>query len=321
MINSPSRSDESDSEEMFKTYWKWNDLKYLDRQEKVILQRYLETTEHIDDIQCKFVERAEGKEKGYFEVWAINKKSKLEEKIDEYEYALTTSATAKKRAGWEMVTVDEDPNAEHKLVAFHDGENTEKVIEELVNKGFNLLGIQTGKRRAREGKENYGGKLVQKIGLNALVEEATHEEGNLYWDYYGSTSSRSVNKLGVLDGVIISEDWIDKSDKKFPDTYKERCAEKAYQHASRVLRTNNGKHRNRFVIVSDEELSKHFKEIAPWWIHKEFNSSDEMLKEIEKHTKKMPKKKIFSVNLPVEIKDGKYPAVVAQKRIKEELKN
>lgn len=290
LVNLPSLSDENHSE-TFNVNWNWNHLRYLDRQEKVILQRYLKTFEHVDDIQSKYVEKAEGREKGYYEVWALNKKSKLEEKMDEYDYALSTSATAKNRAGWEMITVNEDPNAKHKLVAFHDGENIEKVIEELLAKGYNILGVQTSDRRAKIAREKYGGKIIPHMdNLDQVVEEATHEEGNLYWDYYGSRTSRSVNELGVLDGVIISEDWIDKSDRRFPDTYEKKCAEKAYQHASRVLRTSNGEHRDRFVVISDEKLSQYFKEIAPWWKHKEFDTSDDMLEEIEEHTEKMPKK-------------------------------
>lgn len=81
------------------------------------------------------------------------------------------------------------------------------------------------------------------------------KRGKLVWNYYGSPSSKSVNRFNVFNGVIVTE-WISRDTAQYEEDETKQtqsAANNLIQMIGRVLRPMpTGKMRRKFVVVTDK---------------------------------------------------------------------
>jgi hypothetical protein len=260
---------------------------------------------HLDSVQVRDVQASPAHNmKGYIEVYGFAK-SKLQEGIRRAAFEKVVYVTATKPLkmppNTETVEVKTDPNADKKTVVLVNEKEVKGLLKGLGGEA-NILGVTSSIKRAKEAALTYGGEVLNKtIEPEEALRIMARKKGCLFWDYYGSKTSRAVNLFEAFDGVYVL-DWIGRKPWSESDkvTHYAASGSDLYQIISRVLRTKDGKHRKRVVIVTDEKAWDKLKELAPEWGY----FRDLSVQEIINRTEAVPR----LPSLTIELKERmRYP--------------
>lgn len=257
----------------------------LSHKDRVFILKFCHVMGHLDEITYRHVLYSPETGKGYIEVRAVTKHSKIQDAIEKYEQRFYFTATPPPYPieDAEFIEVTNDPYAENNLVVLlEDFKGFQSLIYGLRQKGYNILGWETSKKRAKRATITYGGEPFTLNDLSRLPKE----RGTLFWNYWDSTTSRALNDLGIFDGSITA-DWLDRSDALYPEksVYYQNCGNKVMQTTGRVFRTLDGVHRTRFAVLRHEKAFLRLQELAPNWKYEIAKNVDEALLIISSHTK------------------------------------
>lgn len=229
-----------------------------------LLNRFIVIWDSEPELTCRKVYNSPSRDGlGYIEVYLVDKTYKRWEPVfEKFDTLLAASATPP-NLDWTVVELERSDIVKPTIIYT---ESYDDAVE-ILRKGRNLLGITSGKRRAKKAIQKYGGyALHQEITVEDAELLAKTEKGLLVWDYLESPTSVGTNSLYFFDGFItynpLNRDPVYEADK---DAYIRKKAEDIYQHGSRVPRTVNGRRPKKFGLIDNKELFDALKEVATDW--------------------------------------------------------